>query len=146
MSPRLHIIFRQNSGSSCVINVLNVQGVREKSYILISCYFSRLVGGIDVHYTSLESLDHPSFIYVMTERMDDCNPPESWKRITCIMRIHTSHQSKETTAAAQCSLNTVKTTRHELENNDGDYEAVARRKQHNRRSTYSRISRKSAGI
>ena len=29
---------------------------------------------------------------------------------------------------------TVKTIRHELENCDGDYEAVARRKQHNRRS------------
>ena len=35
--------------------------------------------------------------------------------------------------AAQCSLNTVKTIRHELENCDGDYAAVAGRKQHTRR-------------
>ena len=38
----------------------------------------RLVGGIDAHYASFESLDPPSFQY-MTERMDDWNPPESWK-------------------------------------------------------------------
>ena len=37
--------------------------------------------------------------------------------------------------AAQCSLNTVKTIRHELENCHGDYKAVARRKQHSRRSS-----------
>ena len=36
--------------------------------------------------------------------------------------------------AAQCSLNTVKTIRQELENCDGDYEAVARRKQYNKLS------------
>ena len=39
--------------------------------------------------------------------------------------------------AARCSLNTVKSIRHELMNCDGDYEAVARRKQHNRRSDYT---------
>ena len=72
-------------------------------------------------------LDPPSFIYVMTERMDDWNQHESWKRITCIMMIHVGHQNKEITAAAQYSMNTV-TTRHELENCDGDYEAVPRRK------------------
>ena len=50
------------------------------------------------------------------------------------MVIHTGYQNKEIAVAAQCSLNTVKTIRHELENCDGDYQAVARRKQHNRRS------------
>ena len=70
----------------------------------------------------------------MLKRMDDWNPPESWKRITCIMMIHASHQNKKITVAAQCSLNTVRTIRHELENSDGDYEAVARIKQHSRRS------------
>ena len=44
------------------------------------------------------------------------------------------HQNKEIMVAAQCSLNTVKTIRHKLENCNGDYKAVARRKQHNRRS------------
>ena len=71
---------------------------------------------------------------MMTERMDDWNPPESWKIITCIMMIHADHQNKEITVAAQCTMNTVRTIRHELENYDGDYEAVARRKQHSRRS------------
>ena len=93
----------------------------------------RLVGCIDTHYTSFESLDPPSFISVKTERINDWNPPESCKRITCIMMIYAGHLNKEIMVAAQCSLNTVKTTRHELENCDGDNEAVARRKQHNRR-------------
>ena len=66
-------------------------------------------------------------------QMDDWNPHESWKKITFIMMIHASHQNNEITIAAQCSLNTVKKIRHELENCDGDYMAVARRKQHNRR-------------
>ena len=70
----------------------------------------------------------------MTVRMDDWNPLESWKRITCIMMICAVHENKEIMVAAKCSLNTVKTIRHELENCNGDYEAVARRKQHNRRS------------
>ena len=70
--------------------------------------FFRLVGGIGAHYTSFEILDPPSFICMMTERMDDWNPPKTWKRITCIMIIHASHHC------------------------DGDYEAVARRKQHSR--------------
>ena len=93
-----------------------------------------MVGGIDAHYTSFESLDTPSFIYMMTERMNDWNPPESRKRITCIKMLHAGHKNKEITVAAQCSLTTVKTIRHELENFDGDFEAVARRKQHSRRS------------
>ena len=71
---------------------------------------------------------------LMTERMGDWNPPESWKRITCIMTIHSGHQNKENTVAAQCSVNTVITIRQELENCDGYFEAVARRKQHSRRS------------
>ena len=59
--------------------------------------------------------------------MNDRNPPESWKRITCIMMVHAGHQNKEITVAAYCSLNNLKTIRHELENSDGDYEAVARK-------------------
>ena len=106
----------------------------DKFYILIFCYFLRLVGGISAHNTSFESLSPPLFTYVMTERMDDWNPPESWERITCIMMIQAGHQNKEIIVAAQCSLNTVKTIRHELENCDGDYEAVAGRKQPNSRS------------
>ena len=72
----------------------------------------------------------------MTERMDDWIPPESWKIIACIMMIHAGHQYMEIMVAAQCSLNTVRTIRHELENCHGDYEAVARRKRHSRRSDY----------
>ena len=93
-----------------------------------------MVVGIDAHCASFESLDPPSFIYVMTERINDCHRPESWKRITCIMMIHAGHQNKETIFAAQCSLNTVTTIRHELENCVGCYMVVARRKQHSRRS------------
>ena len=66
----------------------------------------------------------------MTERMDDWTLPLSWKRITCIMMIHNGHQNKEIMVAAQYFLKTVKTIRHEVKNCDGDYEAVARRKQH----------------
>ena len=69
-----------------------IQGVQDEFSILIFCSFFRLVGGMDTHYASFESLDLPSFIYMMTERMDDWNPPESWKRITCIMMIHAGHQ------------------------------------------------------
>ena len=54
--------------------------------------------------------------------------------MTCIMTIHASHQNKEIMVAAQCYPNTVKTITNELENCDGDIEAVARRKQHTRRS------------
>ncbi|KAL1130772.1 hypothetical protein AAG570_012013 [Ranatra chinensis] len=70
----------------------------------------------------------------MSERMDSFNPPESWKRITCIVTICAGHQNKDITTAAQCSLNTVKTIRHELETCNGDYEDVARRKIPSRRS------------
>ena len=111
----------------------HIQGVRDKFYILIFLLFFRLVGGIYVNWASFESLDPPSFTCAMTERMDDWSTPESWKRMTCIMMIHAGQQNKEITVTAQCSLNTVKTIRHELENSDGDYEAVARKKQHNRR-------------
>ena len=93
-----------------------------------------MVGGIEAHYSSFEGLDPPSFVYMMTERIDDWNPPESWKRITCIMMIHAGHLNNEIMVAAQCSMNTVITIRHELENCDGEYETVAGRKQHNRRS------------
>ena len=48
--------------------------------------------------------------------------------------ICAGHQNKEIMVAAQFSVNTVKTIRYELENCNGHYEAVARRKQHNRRS------------
>ncbi|KFM77814.1 Transposable element Tcb2 transposase, partial [Stegodyphus mimosarum] len=70
----------------------------------------------------------------MTERMDDWNPPESWKRITRIMMIRAGHQNKDIMTAVQCSLNTVKTIRHELETCNGDYEDVPRRKIPSRRS------------
>ena len=106
-----------------------------------------LVGGIDAHYASFESLDPHSFTCVMTERIDDWNPLESWKGISYIMMIHAGHQDKEITDTAQCSLNAVKTIRHELWNCDGDYETVTRRKQHNRRYDcflYKGIPQKSA--
>ena len=90
-----------------------IQGVQDKFYILIFCYLYIFVGGIDAHYLSFESLDTLSLTYVMTERIDEWNQPESWKRITCIIMIHTGHQDKEIMAAAQCSLNTVKTIRHD---------------------------------
>ena len=93
-----------------------------------------MVGGIDAHYVSFENLEPPTVKYVMTERMDDWKPPESWQRITCIKMIHTGHKNKEIMVVAQCTMNTVKTIRHGVENCDGDYEAVARRKQHSRRS------------
>ena len=95
-----------------------IQVLWDKYYIQIFCNFFSLVGGIDVHYSSFEGLDPPSFIYVMTEIMDDWNPPESWKRITCIKMLHADHQNKEIIVAAQSSPNTVKTIRHELENCD----------------------------
>ena len=50
------------------------------------------------------------------------------------MMIHAGHHNKGIMVAAQCYLNTVKTIKHELENCDGDYGAVAGRKQHSRRS------------
>ena len=50
------------------------------------------------------------------------------------MMIHAGHQNMEIMVAAQCYLNTVKAIRHYLENFDANYVAVARRKQHNRRS------------
>ncbi|KAL1110096.1 hypothetical protein AAG570_008173 [Ranatra chinensis] len=90
--------------------------------------------GYNTHYSSFKSLDPSSFIFKMSERMDSWNPPESWKRITCIMMIRADHQNKDITIAAQCSLNTVKTIRHELETCNGDYEYVARRKIPSRRS------------
>ncbi len=74
----------------------------------------------------------------MTRRMDNWNPPESWKRITCIMMIRAGHQNNEIMYAAQCSLNTVKTIRNEVERSNEDYEAVATRKQHKRRSDCAR--------
>ena len=86
-----------------------IQGVWDIFNILIFCYFFSLVGGIDIHYSSFESLDPPSFIYVMTVRMDDWNPPESWKGITCMMMIHAGHLNKEIMVAAQCSLIAVRT-------------------------------------
>ena len=67
---------------------------------------------------------------MMTAKMDVWNPPESWKRITSIMMIRAGHQNKENMFAAQCSVNFVKTIRNEVEGCNGDYEAVAIRKQH----------------
>ena len=47
--------------------------------------------------------------------------------------IHAGHHNKEITVAAQCTLNTVIIIRYELDSCDGDYEPVARRRQHSRR-------------
>ncbi|KAL1137613.1 hypothetical protein AAG570_009309 [Ranatra chinensis] len=69
----------------------------------------------NTHYSSFKSLDPSSFIFKMSERMDIWNPPESWKRITCIMMIRAGHQNKNIITAAQCSLNILKTIRHELD-------------------------------
>ena len=80
----------------------------------VTCYVSK---------APFESLD-----------LTDWNTPESLKRITCIIMIHAGHQNREIAVVAQCTLNTVKTIRQEVEDCDGDYEAVARRKKHNRRS------------
>ena len=60
--------------------------------------------------------------------MDDWNPPESWKKITCIMMIRAGHQNKDIMTAAQCSIS------HKLETCNEDYEVVARRKIYNRQS------------
>ncbi|KAL1131345.1 hypothetical protein AAG570_010963 [Ranatra chinensis] len=87
----------------------------------------------NTHYSSFKSLDPSSFIFMMSERTDSWNSPESWKRITCIM-IRAGHQNKDIMTAAQCSLTTVKTIKHELETCNGDYEDVARRKILSRRS------------
>ena len=70
----------------------------------------------------------------MSERISGWNTPESWKSITCIMRARAGQQNKDIMIAAQCSLITVKTTRHKLETCNGDYEPVAIRKIQNRRS------------
>lgn len=48
------------------------------------------------------------------------------------MAIRAGHQNKEIIAAAQYSLNTIKTIRHGIENCNGNYEA--KRKEHSRRS------------
>ena len=75
---------------------------------------------------------------MVTARMDDWNPPELWKRITCIIMIRAGHQNKKIMFAAQCSLNTMKTIRNKVEGCNGDYEAVATKKQHKRRSDSAR--------
>ncbi|KAL1130494.1 hypothetical protein AAG570_011742 [Ranatra chinensis] len=94
----------------------------------------------NTHYSSFKSLNPSSFIFKMSERMASWNPPESWKRITCIMMIRAGHQNKDIMTAAQCSLNTVKTMGHELETCNGDYEDVARRKIPSRRSDWVRTA------
>ena len=83
-----------------------MQGVLDKFYILIFCCYFLDWLELLTHTASLESLNLSSFIYMTTDKMDDWNPPESWKRITCIMMIHASYQNKEIMVAAQCSLNT----------------------------------------
>ena len=55
--------------------------------------------------------------------------------------IRAGHRNKDIMTAAQCSLNIVKTIRHELESCNGDYEAVAKRKIHNRRSDCVRTTK-----
>src|SRR5215510_10665728 len=70
--------------------------------------------------------------------MDTWKPSEYWKRITCIMMIRSGQQTSAIMTAAECSLNTVTTIRSEMKSCNGDYEAVAARKQHSRRSDCSR--------
>ena len=82
------------------ISIVYIQGVRHKFYILTFCHFLGLVGDIEAHYTSFESLDPSSFIFVMKETIDDWNPSDSWERMTCIMMIHASQQNKEIMVAA----------------------------------------------
>ena len=53
--------------------------------------------------------------------------------------IRARHGNKEIMVASQCSLNTAKTIRQEVENCNGD-EAVARRKQHNRQLDCARTA------
>ena len=84
-----------------------IQGVQDKCCILFFLFLTS-VGSIDAHYASFEGLDPPSFIDVMTERMDGWNPTELWKRITCMMMIHAGHHNKEIMVPARCSLNSVK--------------------------------------
>lgn len=50
------------------------------------------------------------------------------EKITFIMVIHARHQNKGIIVPTQWSLSTVKTIRYEMENCNGDYEAVAVRK------------------
>ena len=70
--------------------------------------------------------------------MNDWKPPEYWKRVTCIMMIRAGFDNRDIVAAAQCSLNTVKTVREELEECEGDVESVASRRPHKKRSDVSR--------
>ena len=65
--------------------------------------------------------------------MNDWNLPEYWKRVTCIMMISAGFDNRDIVAAAQCSLNTVKTVQEELEECEGDVESVASRKPHRKR-------------
>ncbi|KAL1117842.1 hypothetical protein AAG570_004157 [Ranatra chinensis] len=114
--------------------IFSLEQLRESS---VQLYWNkkREIGyAYNTHYSPFKSLDPSSFIFMMSERMDSWNPPESWKRITCTMMIRAGHQNKDIMTAAQCSLNTVKTIRHELETCNGDYEDVARRKIPSRRS------------
>ena len=80
--------------SDKILNITDIQVVWVKFYMQIYIiFFLGLARGIYTHYASFESLDSPSFICMMTERMDDWIPPESWKRITCIMMIHAGERN-----------------------------------------------------
>ena len=66
--------------------------------------------------------------------MESWKRSEYWKRITCIMMIRAGHSNADITTAAQCSVNTVKTVRRDMEGCNEDYESVASRKERYRRS------------
>ena len=66
--------------------------------------------------------------------MEDRKPSEYWKRVTCIMMIRARYQNADIMTAVQCSVNTVKAVRRDMDSCNGDYEAVASRKGHSRRS------------
>ncbi|XP_076044750.1 uncharacterized protein LOC143027356 [Oratosquilla oratoria] len=69
------------------------------------------------------------------ENMGDWKAPEYWKRIRAGLK------SSEILAAAQCCLNTAKAVRYELENCDGDVEAVDSRKDQSRSSDSVRTTK-----
>ena len=60
--------------------------------------------------------------------MESWKPSEYWKRIACIMMIRAGHSNADITTAAQCSVNTVKTVRCDMESCNEEYESVARRR------------------
>ena len=77
-------------------------------------------------------MNHPHQCFkVVAEKklgdMEDWKPSEYWKRVTCIMMICAGYQHADIMTAVQCSVNTVKAVRCDMDSCNGDYEAVASR-------------------